>query len=77
MCVLLDASKALEKDGKKIYPEKGASKKGKRIRVVESSQREMQRAIDEIVHGPDVARLVILTRVLTCYNLFEHVITQW
>merc|ERR1712233_244224 len=34
------ASKALQKDGKKIYPENG--KKGKRIRVVESSQREMQ-----------------------------------
>ena len=28
----------------------------KRVKVTESSQREMQRAIDEIVHGPDVAR---------------------
>ena len=46
--------RALEKDGQKIRPENG--KKGKRVRIGESSQREMERAIDEIVHGPDAAR---------------------
>ena len=30
--------------------------KSKRVKISESSSREMQRAIEEIVHGPDVAR---------------------
>ena len=48
-----DLKKALERDGKKLSQDGG---KSKRVKVTESSQREMQRAIDEVVHGPDVAR---------------------
>ena len=43
----------MERDGKKLSQDGG---KSKRVKVTESSQREMQRAIDEVVHGPDVAR---------------------
>ena len=48
-----DLKKALERDGKKLSQDGG---KSKRVKVTESSEREMQRAIDEVVHGPDVAR---------------------
>ena len=47
--------RALERDGKKLHPSAFGSK-SKRVKISESTSREMQRAIEEIVHGPDVAR---------------------
>ena len=69
--IVLDVLQAIEKDGKKITPE--GCKKGKRIRVVESSTREMQRAIDEIVHGPDVARYSWFWNDRNQYFLTENI----
>ena len=52
-----DLKKALERDGKKLSQDGG---KSKCVKVTESSQREMQRAIDEIVPGPDVNARIIM-----------------
>jgi len=50
-----DLKRTLERDGKKLHPA-APEAKSKRVKISESSSREMQRAIEEIVHGPDVAR---------------------
>ena len=49
-----DLKRTLERDGKKLHPA-APEAKSKRVKISESSSREMQRAIEEIVHGPDVA----------------------